>query len=159
MKQQLSLIAKDGEDLAVIAACLQDALVPLSEIHFDKKERCLYMIANRFRWERATEHAEQGATIMEDALFNGEGDDDRDSRRNAAIRIDHVIAVRSRGIDLSQRDRFLSLLTLRREGEHLDLIFAGGGVIRLEIRELALVLREIGAAWPAQARTDHGLRL
>ena len=51
MTSRLKLRAEDREDLKVIAACLQDALIPLSDIHYVDSERRLIMVANRFRWE------------------------------------------------------------------------------------------------------------
>jgi hypothetical protein len=155
----LSLVARDETDLALIAACLQDALVPLAEMRFDPVEQRFYMIANRFLWERA--HGKKPAVGApaagaDDADFTASEEPPGDGRRNAAIRVDHVVAARSRGIDLGQPGRFLSLLTVQRDGSHLNLVFAGGGVIQLEIMELAMLLRDLGTAWPTPSRPSHG---
>ena len=50
--QYMRLMAKDAEDLGVIAACLQDALVPISEVQYLSGEQRFIMLLNRFRWER-----------------------------------------------------------------------------------------------------------
>ncbi len=156
----LRLLAKDDEDLALIAACLQDALVPLSEMRYEPGEGRFYMIVNRFLWERAMgpRMSEAGADgkIAGDATFGDSGEPLGDGRRNAGMRVDHVVAVRIRGIDRDQTGKFLSLLTVQRDGTQLNLIFAGGGVVQLEIGELALLLHDLGAAWPTQWRPDHG---
>ena len=48
----LKLRAHDAEDLAVVSALLQDAIVPAKEMTFLADERRFVMVANRFMWER-----------------------------------------------------------------------------------------------------------
>jgi hypothetical protein len=50
----LKLRARDLEDMAVIASVLQDALVPLRDVAFLKREKRFVMVVNRFRWEEKT---------------------------------------------------------------------------------------------------------
>ena len=47
----LKLRAEDAEDLAVISAILQDALVPVGEMAYLPEEQRFVLVANRFRWE------------------------------------------------------------------------------------------------------------
>jgi hypothetical protein len=47
----LKLRAEDRDDLAVISACLQDALVAVGDIAYVPEERSFVFVANRFRWE------------------------------------------------------------------------------------------------------------
>ena len=47
----LKLLARDEEDLAVISAILQDALIPVSEMAYLPEEHRFALVANRFRWE------------------------------------------------------------------------------------------------------------
>src|SRR5947199_6585402 len=47
----LRLRAEDQEDLAVISACLQDALVSVADLAYDREARNFLLVANRFRWE------------------------------------------------------------------------------------------------------------
>ena len=48
------LRAEDADDLAVISACLQDALVAVRDLAFVPPDHTFLMVANRFRWERAS---------------------------------------------------------------------------------------------------------
>src|SRR5260370_17414403 len=48
---ELRLRAEDAEDLAVISACLQDALVSVRDLAYDRDARIFVLVANRFRWE------------------------------------------------------------------------------------------------------------
>ncbi|MBA4100233.1 MAG: DUF2948 domain-containing protein [Rhodospirillum sp.] len=154
MTAPLKIIARDAEDLAVVAACLQDALIPLNEMRYLPQERRFIMVANRFRWERAakgsTEPAPEG-----DASFDADEDFGAQQRTNAGICIDRVLAVRSRNIDRARPDDFLSLLSVQLDGNKLAFLFAGGGVIQVEIEALALYLSDLGKAWPTQWQPDH----
>ncbi len=156
MTPPLKIIARDAEDLAVVSSCLQDSLIPLNEMRYLPRERRFIMVANRFRWERAVQpkhEPEPGA----DASFDSDEDFGARQRINAGICIDRVLAVRSRGIDRSKPDDFLSLLSVQLDGNKLLFQFAGGGVIQVEVEGLALYLSDLGKAWPTQWQPDHAL--
>src|SRR5438270_7952120 len=61
--RELRLRAEDADDLAVISACLQDALVSVRDLAYDRDARCFMLVANRFRWEDCggSGRPEQGA--------------------------------------------------------------------------------------------------
>ena len=101
MTAPLKIIARDAEDLAVVSACLQDALIPLNEMRYLPQERRFILVANRFRWERANEGAAAPQTPAVDATFDSDEDFGELQRVNTGICIDRVLAVRSRGIDQS----------------------------------------------------------
>jgi hypothetical protein len=154
MTAPLKIIARDAEDLAVVSACLQDALIPLNEMRYLPQERRFIMVANRFRWERAAKGgAEQPPGT--DASFDSDEDFGAQQRTNAGICIDRVLAVRSRNIDRSRPDDFLSVLSVQLDGNKLTFLFAGGGVIQVEIEALALYLSDLGRAWPTQWQPEH----
>jgi hypothetical protein len=148
--QPIRLMAKDAEDLAVVASCLQDALVPLGEMRFLKGEQRFVMLVNRFRWE-------QGSAAMGDGKGDASYADAAagNQRINSGVCIDGVTAVRSRGIDREKPAKFLSLMTLSLDGKVLNLVFAGGGVIQLETEGTSVFLQDFGEAWPTQWRPDH----
>lgn len=155
---QMKLIAKDSEDLAVLAACLQDALVPVAEIQYLGSEQRFIMLLNRFRWERQPAGRETLMTSSGDASFRDADDyHDTEQRIHAGLCVDKVLSVRSRDIDLKQRGKFLSLLTLQVEGDKLNLLFSGGGVIQLTISEMSIFLKDMGESWPTQWRPDHDI--
>jgi hypothetical protein len=151
----IRLMAKDAEDLAVIASCLQDALVPLSEMQFLQDEKRFVMLLNRFRWESTTQSDQMRAKGRPvDASF---ADAARGNERvNSGLCIDRVKAIRTRNIDRAKPGKFLSLLTLGLDGPNkLNLLFSGDGAIQLEIDALSLFLQDFGEAWPTQWRPDH----
>lgn len=155
MTGPLKIIARDAEDLTVVSACLQDALIPLNEMRYLPRERRFIMVANRFRWERASEAKPAPQSSAVDAPFDSDEDFGALQRVNTGICIDRVVAVRSRGIDQSKPDEFLSLLSLHFDGGALNLLFAGGGTIQIEVEALAIYLRDLGTAWPTQWQPDH----
>jgi hypothetical protein len=157
MTPPVKIVARDAADLAVVSACLQDALIPLNEMRYLPQERRFVMVANRFRWERAVGAAQQPAPAKDASFDSDEEDFGALQRTNAGICIDHVLSVRSRNIDRSRPDDFLSLLSVRLDGNKLNFLFAGGGVIQVEVEILALYLSDLGKAWPTQWRPDHAL--
>jgi hypothetical protein len=90
----LKLIALDETDLAVISACLQDAVFKTGDTAFHGKDRSFTLEANRFVWE---ERRRKSAF----------------ERRRAVLVIKQVRAVRSRGFDLKDTDTVHSLLAVR----------------------------------------------
>ncbi len=153
---EMRVMAKDADDLAIVAACLQDALVPISEVQYLSDEQRFIMLLNRFRWERQPA-GRQAATVSKgDASFHDADDyHDTEQRIHAGLCVDKVLSVRSRDIDLKQRGKFLSLLTLQLDGDKLNLLFSGGGVIQLTVGELSVFLKDMGEGWPTQWRPDH----
>ncbi|TDQ77577.1 Protein of unknown function (DUF2948) [Dongia mobilis] len=153
------VMAKDRDDLAVIAACLQDALVPLSEIRYLAQENRFIMLLNRFRWERNAETGQRRSPQKGDDASFHDADDyhDTEQRIHCGLCVDLVSSVRSRGIDLKKRGAFLSLLTMQFDDGQLTLLFSGGGMIQLTVDELSVYLKDMGEGWPTQWRPDHQL--
>ena len=153
MNQRLKLRAEDPEDLRVIAACLQDALVPLSDIHFQETERRFILVANRFRWENCPD--------LPEAPQNGDGVGCSSYERvNCGILFDNVSAVRRRGLDQRDRGRILELLTMDVEVSDdnrmaVVMLFAGGAAIRIEGVGIKCRITDIGEPWPTQFRPNH----
>lgn len=135
----LRLAARDPDDLAVIAGCLQDAIVPMADIAYLPEEKRFVMVANRFRWEEA-----EGGRRGEEY-----------ERTNCGVSFEGVTGVESRGIDLRRREDMLSLLTVRAEEGAVVLVFAGGGQIRIETGEIACRIEDIGVPWPTRWRPSH----
>lgn len=142
----LRLRAVDRDDLQVVAACLQDALVPLREMAYMADERRFMAAFNRFRWERLVDP----------------GDVADLSLRQSVLRIDHVEAVQYRGLDQDLDGVKFELLTIMAEpseggGFKITLMFAGDVALRLEVADLAIALQDFGDPWPADVAPRHDL--
>ena len=152
--ERLKLSACDADDLAVIAACTQDALAPIGEMAFLPAERRFVLALNRFRWDRldaAKLAARDGDRLQPgqrtDATFLEAGEKGPAYERvHSGLRFENVTAARTRGIDLRDRERILELLTIQGEAGAVSLVFAGGSVIRLEVTELRCYLEDFSDA-------------
>ena len=146
MNPRLRLRAADPEDLAVMAACLQDALIPLSEMAYVAAERRFMAAFTRFRRE----------------CLADPGQCDGLTQCQTALTFDEVEAVKFRGLDPALGGVKLELLTLVAEPAadglfHVTMLFAGDMAIQLHVRELAARLEDFGEPWPAQVTPQHEL--
>jgi hypothetical protein len=149
---ELRLRAEDTEDLAVISACLQDALVSVRDLAYDRDARVFVLVANRFRWEAG------GA---------GEGAGRPFERTLCGVTFDEIDGVVYRGFHRSEEDRILSLLAIRpvpgtgkglnSTGAAIDLAFAGGATLRLTAAAIRCRVRDFGEPWPTVWQPDHPL--
>ena len=143
----LRLRAEDAEDLAVISACLQDALVSVRDLAYDREARTFFLVANRFRWETRKPAAGRKA---------------RFERTLCGVAFEAVDAVAYRGFHRHEEDRILSLLAIysrpgAADATAIDLEFAGGATIRLSASEVSCRVRDFGEPWPTSWRPVHDL--
>lgn len=137
----LKLLALDPEDLAVVSVHLQDAEIRTSDMTFLPRERRFALVADRFDWEGATvEHVNR--------------------RRRTALHFEFVTAVRSKGVDMTASEELLTLLAIAFvEGDApagaIQLHFAGGGCIRLEVECLEGALKDLGPTWGCAKCPSH----
>lgn len=59
----MPLMAGDAEDLTVISALAQDAVLSVTDIGYDPRHRQLALLLNRFRWEDADHARREGAPM------------------------------------------------------------------------------------------------
>jgi Protein of unknown function (DUF2948) len=138
----LRLRAEDAEDLAVISACLQDALVAVRDLAYVPEEYSFFFVANRFRWEHGL-HPLLGETPFERTL--------------CGVTFRDVAAVSYIGFRRSDDGRILSLLTIRVEASAVVLEFSGGAAIRLDLTRLLCHVTDLGEPWPTQWLPRHDL--
>ena len=164
--KQLRLRAEDGEDLRVISAVLQDALVAMTDMEFLGGEHCFAMVANRFRWENCdiaeadaaqeepapVQPATESPTVYDDIAFQPCRSYER---VNCGIRFDGVSAVRCKGIDRNDRGQILELLAIQVEPGAVIMLFAGGSALRLEGDSITCHLQDLGEPWPTTWRPRH----
>lgn len=142
----LKLAALDEEDLSIISAHVQDAVMKTGELSYQKREKRFAMVMRRFAWEKE-----------KPGLFRRK----QHERRLSAINFDRVLAVRSTGIDMTKPEEVLSLLALRfMPGEApsgtIELAFSGGGTIHLDVECIEARLSDLGGAWETPVRPRHG---
>jgi Protein of unknown function (DUF2948) len=143
----LRLRAEDAEDLAVISAVVQDALISVRDLIYDRSQRRFTLVANRFRWEGTPPNAHNG----------GAGDGPAFERRLCAVSFADVDAVAYRGFRRRDNNRILSLLAIRPgDGDGtIDLEFSGDASVRLAVSAIRVYATDIGEAWPTAWQPDH----
>jgi hypothetical protein len=155
----LKLRARDAEDLRALAALLQDALVPLSDIAYLKAQKRFVLVANRFRWELdgAPGEAAPAPEAESDARFeDAEAQAGPPFQRvHCGLCFDRVRNVRVRGIDLKAGDQILNLLTLEAGPGRVTLVFSGGAEVRLEVSQIRCHMEDLGEPWPTRWRPAH----
>jgi Protein of unknown function (DUF2948) len=135
----LHLAAQDAEDLEIISAHMQDAVMLLGDMRYDHKRRRFALLANRFAWE------------LQPAK----------ERRRTGLHFDHVLAAVRLKIKQSDPEGVLSLLSIGfaekgAPGGIITLTFAGGGAIRLTVDSIDAALNDLGPAWATERQPDHG---
>src|SRR5688572_15765894 len=143
MGEGLKLMAEDEEDLAILSAHLQDAVLRIGDIAYLPKSRRFAAFLNRYCWEGCPE----GAV--------GE-------RTRTGLHFNNVLKVKATNVRQNDPDAVAELLALRFHpagdgAGSVDLMLAGGGCIRLEVEAIDATLRDISEHWPARARPAHAL--
>jgi hypothetical protein len=143
----LAVRALDGDDLQVISSLVQDAVFPITEMTWQRRKRRFAVLLNRFRWEDRPAAERRGRPY---------------ERVQSLLVIEDVMAVASQGLDLSDRDTVLSLLSIQFEpGEdgtgRITLILAGDGEVALEVECIEVVLRDVTRPYvaPSGAAPRH----
>lgn len=141
----LKLIALDAEDLAVLSTNLQDAVIRTGDMTFLKRPMRFAAVANRFDWEEAAK---------------AKGSQQAFKRRRCGLRFERVLDAKVSGLDLTNKDTVLSLLSIvfEHDGEphgFITLRFSGGGAIRLEVECIEAELKDLGAAWTTPRKPEH----
>ena len=144
--QPLKLVALDEEDLAIVSAHVQDAVMKVGDIAWLAAEKRLLLTMNRFAWEKKAR-----------SLFSRAHE-----RRRSVLHFERVTHVRSTGIDRDKGDDVLSLLAARfiatePPAGRVELDFAGGGALVLDVECIEARLSDLGAAWQAAAQPRHNL--
>ena len=136
----LRLMAFDADDLAVLSANLQDALVPVADIAYLPKERRFALAGRRFDWVKAS----------------GGGCE----RRAAGLHFDRVLGVARSGFTQTETARVLNLLAINFDagaapGGTVLLTFSGGAAIKLDVECIEAQMSDLGPRWPCDQEPKH----
>ena len=141
--KNLKLIAKTEEDLKVVSAHLQDAIVNASNIANLKKNKMLLMELNRFMWED-----------VEKGVFR------KNKRIRTVLKFENVLKVYSKNINQSKKDNFLDFLTIETikmpdNNYEMRIVFAGDSVIKVISEVIEVTLDDQGNAWNTKNMPKH----
>jgi hypothetical protein len=138
-KTGLKLAAADAEDLQILSARLQDATAKLKNITWLPRRRRFAMVVNRYRWESG-----------------------KSQRVLAGLHFDGVLKVQSHRIKLGAGEAVVALLAIgftpaasEDPGGVVELVFAGGGAIRLTVECIDAELADLTQPWAARGTPNH----
>jgi Protein of unknown function (DUF2948) len=139
----LKLTALDEEDLEVISAHLQDAVMRVGDMTYLPAEKRFAIVLNRFDWENAQASKTEGY-----------------QRRRAGVDFGRVLGVRTRNLHRQSDDAILSLLSVGFQVDEppsgkIILVLAGDGEIELNVECIEGRMRDLGPAWPTQNQPEH----
>jgi|ERR1700723_1330133 hypothetical protein len=136
---RLKLAAVDAEDLEVLSARLQDAVCKLKDLGWQPKRRRFAAVLNRLIWEEGGKR-----------------------RVRAGLHFNGVLNVQSHKVKLRAGEAIVALLALRFSpaggedpGGAIEIVLAGGGIIRLTVECIDAELADITSPWAARRRPDH----
>lgn len=137
----LKLIALDAEDLEVVSAHVQDAVIRCADMGYAKADKRFALLMNRFDW-------------TSDAGRN------KGLRKRAALHFEAVTHAAFAGFDPAAPEGVVELLAIHFEPTDapsgiVELRLAGGGTVRLTVDFLEARLADLGAAWAAAAKPKH----
>ena len=148
MTQLLKLAALDGSDLEVVSAHCQDAVLKSAEVNFSPSSKRLLLPINRFAWE---------APASRRWFFK------KYERRRSVLHIDLASSVRSKGLNKTDPEEVRSILSIdfhpdedeNSAGGTIDIVFAGGANLLIEVEALEMRLTDLGAVWAANSKPRH----
>lgn len=137
----LKLLAVDEEDVAIISAHLQDAVVKRADMGYVPRAQRFALLLNRFDWERS---------LQENSRV----------RRRSGLHFERVRAVQCRGMEQAQIEGVLNLLAITflpgdAPSGHVLLTFSGGAEVRLDVECIEASLSDLGPAWDCPHAPRH----
>jgi len=141
--KNLKLIARTEEDLRVVSAHLQDAIVNVNDIANLKKNKILLLQLNRFMWED-----------VEKGVFR------KNKRIRTVLKFENVIKVNSKNINQVKKDKFLDFLTIETNkmtdnNYEMKILFAGGSIVKIISEIIEVTLDDQGDAWVTKNKPKH----
>lgn len=142
---QLKLAALDQEDLQVLSTHLQDAVMTVADIRFLPKEKKAVFIVNRFVWDKEADKRTR-----------------EHERRRSAFAVGQVTGMKVQNIRQEAKGVVLELLAVTFEAADepsgkIQLAFAGGASIALDVECIEAQLSDLGAAWSTPNLPQHDL--
>ena len=140
----LRLLAEDEEDLKVLSAHLQDAIIRVGDLVYLPKHRRFAALVSRYCWGDDCGKGNSGVRVR------------------AGLHFDDVLKVQAQHVRQDDPEAVVSLLAIEFApdadgGGAVDLILAGGGRIRLHVECIDATLRDLSEPRPAVARPAHDL--
>lgn len=127
------------DDLKIVSALLQDAIIPYTLFHYKKKEKNVQILLNRFCHEN------------DQKLYEGY------KRIHTMATISNVTGCHGLNITHDQKSIFLYLLGVEYKAKALLMHFANHKKIKLEIEKIQIHMQDLHEAWHTDKMPKHQL--
>ncbi len=146
--QRLALIAEDPEDLEILAARVQDAILRVADIAYVAKRRQVALVMARFMWEEVDPDRRQP---LKGRRFH---------RTQAGLHFNGVANLQAQNIDREDPEALLSLLSIDWQPAEngagtILLVFSGGATLRMDVECIDATLNDIDTPWVTENLPDH----
>ncbi len=146
----VALKAEDAEDLEVISALVQDAVISDRDVVFLKETGVLFMGISRYLWENELSEVDVANQS------NSEEQPCAHMRRHALLRFEGVDNVQRNNFETAFQDHIGEILAINwDEKENIEIQLAGGGSLAFATPSLNCYLQDVGEEWPTQWRPSH----
>jgi hypothetical protein len=147
MPERLKLLALDEDDLKVLSAHLQDAVLRIADMVYLPAEKRFAAVLNRFDWLAAADANDEASNLR---------------RCRCALRFERVKRAQVQKIRPGETWAVAELLAVTYEkadppGGYITMYFAGGAAVRLEVECIEAELRDLGLAWPTSKMPRHAI--
>ena len=122
----------------------------MGDIVYLHERRRFVMMLNRYVWENRC--PDTGKVLSENSMPC--------SRIRTGLHFDDVLKIGSQNIATSLKEHPLELLSIETHQMedktfHVDFVFSGEGVIRLDCEMISAHMQDIGDVWPAKCHPKH----
>ena len=134
--KKIHLYGSDIEDYEVLSSLIQDAVIPTSEMKFDKLEKQFFIVCSRFSWENRLQNKGNKRIV-------------------SGICFDNVIEVKKKNFPSFNSENILNFLTLKKVTGFIELIFSNNVLIKLEGNNISFRIDDLNKEWPTIFSPSH----
>ena len=128
----LKLSVQDHDDLMVLSSLLQDATVLIGDMGYDEDKNQFLMVAARYI----------------------QNEDGTARRHLIGVNFDQVTGLKRKGFS-PKDDDVLNLLAIQAQDAHIEVVFAGAAMLRLETPVIRVYAADLGEGWATQFQPGH----
>ncbi len=133
--ERLLLLAQEPDEVPLLSALTQSAVLRASEVAYDRRARRLVLLLRRYRWEVGDQ-----------------------TRVESALRFESVTALQRRGWpddDAAQAETVLELLAFSFAEGVITATFGGGAALRIAVECVDMVLEDMSGPWRASGEPRY----
>ncbi|MDR2417254.1 MAG: DUF2948 family protein [Holosporales bacterium] len=151
----LRIKARDPQEMDILSALVQDAILHKTALFYDKKEKRVHLLVNRFCWECAFQKEMNASSEPYYRVHSG-------------LYFHHVERMWTNAVFRSHpADKLLVLLTVyagsknhvddKGDGNESDinLVFSEGAHVRLSTQQCCAYLKDLHDKWPTTVKPEH----